>query len=78
MRRLANLVLFGLAFCAGAGPADEPVLSERGTDSIRAFYAEMGMPRAAELMEKAAFNSMYRPNGATALALRIATSLSRP
>jgi hypothetical protein len=56
----------------------ESTLSERGTASIRAFYAEMGMPRATELMEKAAFNSMYRPNGATALALRIATSLSPP
>lgn len=57
---------------------NEPTLSERGTDSIRAFYAEMGMPRATELMERAAFNSIYRPNGATALALRIATSLSPP
>lgn len=56
----------------------QTILSESGTTRVRAFYAEMGMPRAVELMEKAAFNSMYRPNGATALALKIATSLSPP
>lgn len=73
--------LSGLGFHPARGVGSrvsEPTLSQRGTDSIRAFYAEMGMPRATELMEKAAFNSMYRPNGATALALRIATSLTPP
>lgn len=53
-------------------------LSERGSERARAYYAAMGTPRAAELMDKAAFNTLYRPNGQTALALRIATTLSAP
>lgn len=52
--------------------------SEKGSERARAYYAEMGTPRAAELMDKAAFDSFYRPNGQTALSLRIATTLSAP
>lgn len=52
--------------------------SEAGTRRLRGFYAEMGMPRAVELMEKAAFNTLYRPGGRTALDMRIATSLQAP
>ena len=52
--------------------------SDEGTGRVRAFYAEMGMPRAAELMDRAAINSMYRPSGQTSLQLGIATSLSPP
>lgn len=73
--------LSGLGFHPARGVGNrvtEPVLNERGTGMMRAFYAEMGMPRATELMEKAAINTLYRPNGATALALRVATSLSPP
>jgi hypothetical protein len=54
------------------------MLSETGTERMRKFYAEMGMPRATELMEKAAINTLYRPGGQTSLTLRIATSLSAP
>jgi hypothetical protein len=54
------------------------VRTEDGTARIRAFYAEMGMPRAAELMDQAAINTLYRPSGRTTLELRIATSLSKP
>jgi hypothetical protein len=54
------------------------VLSDRGTDTMAAFYRSMGQPRAIELARKAAFNSFYRPNGQTALQLKIATSLAEP
>ena len=54
------------------------MLSDKGTEQVRAFYVEMGMPRAADLMMKAAINSMYRPSGKTTLDTRIATSLSAP
>jgi hypothetical protein len=53
-------------------------LSAPASQNVRAYYAEMGMPRAAELMDRAAFNSVFRPSGRTALELRIATSLSPP
>ena len=52
--------------------------TEDGTARIRAFYAEMGLPRAAELMDRAAINTLYRPSGRTTLELRIATSLAAP
>lgn len=42
------------------------------------FYAEMGAPRAAELVAKAGINSIYRPSGKTSLELRLATSLAEP
>lgn len=57
---------------------DKSSKSEAGTEWMRAFYREMGQPRAAELMDQAAFNTVFRPNGKTALALRIATSLGDP
>ncbi len=61
------------------GDARNPsVLAYDGTAQVRAFYAEMGMPQAAELMDRAAINTVYRPSGRTALAYRIATSLSAP
>ena len=52
--------------------------SDKGTAQMAAFYREMGQPRAAELMMKAGFSSMFRPSGQTALALRIATTLAAP
>lgn len=52
--------------------------SDKGTGMMAAFYREMGQPRAAELMAKAGFSTIYRPSGATALSLRIATSLDEP
>ena len=52
--------------------------AEEGTGWIRAFYAEMGTPRAAEFMDRAAFNTLYRPSGRATLETRIATSLAAP
>jgi hypothetical protein len=52
--------------------------SEVGSSRARQHYAAMGTPRAAELMDKAAFNTLYRIGGQTALSLKIATSLSAP
>ena len=57
---------------------DPSLRSEEATGRIRAFYAEMGMPRAAGLMDRAAINSMFRPSGRTSLDLNIATSLAPP
>ena len=45
---------------------------------MNAYYAEMGAPRAAELLAKAGINSIFRPSGKTALDLHIATSLIAP
>lgn len=52
--------------------------AEEGTSWIRAFYAEMGMPRAAEFMDRAAFNTLFRPSGRATLETRVATSLDTP
>lgn len=52
--------------------------STRGTDMMAGFYREMGQPGAVELMRLAGYTSIYRPGGATALKLRIATSLDAP
>lgn len=57
------------------GPA---TYSDKGTDAMLQYYREMGQPRTAELAHKAAFNTIFRPNGATALHLKIATSLAEP
>lgn len=57
---------------------EDSTLNERGTDTMRRFYGEMGQPGAATLVDKAAFNSLYRPSGSTALTLGIATSLQAP
>lgn len=53
-------------------------LSEKGTAAMAAFYREMGAPQAAELMRRAGFSNIYRPSGATALRLRVATTLAAP
>ncbi|MDR6870862.1 hypothetical protein J2Y55_001870 [Bosea sp. BE125] len=60
------------------GRNEGKTFSDKGSERVRAYYAQMGTPRAAELMDKAAFDTFYRPNGQTALTLRIATSLSAP
>jgi hypothetical protein len=52
--------------------------AEEGTGWIRAFYAEMGVPRAAEFMDRAAFNTLFRPSGRATLETRVATSLGAP
>lgn len=52
--------------------------SARGTAMMTAHYRAMGQPGAAEMMRRAGFSSTFRPSGATALALRIATTLEAP
>lgn len=52
--------------------------SNRGTEMMAQFYRRMGQPGAIELMRRAGFSSIYRPSGATAMALKIATSLDAP
>ena len=52
--------------------------SEDGTQKMIDYYRELGAPRAAELAQKGMINSIYRPNGETALKLGVATSLSPP
>ena len=42
------------------------------------FYSEMGQPGAIQMMRGAAIDTLFRPNGQTALKLKLATSLSRP
>jgi hypothetical protein len=71
----------GLGFHTAHRPGNRVeanTLSDRGTDNMRRFYAEMGQPGAATLADKAAFNTLYRPSGSTALGLGIATSLQAP
>jgi hypothetical protein len=48
------------------------------TDLARRFFIEMGQPGAAALADRAGINSVYRPSGAMALQLHIATSLASP
>ncbi|GJD61968.1 hypothetical protein [Methylobacterium frigidaeris] len=71
----------GLGFHTAHRPGNRveaSTLNERGTDAMRRFYGEMGQPGAATLVDKAAFNTLYRPSGSTALSLGIATSLQAP
>lgn len=53
-------------------------LSDKGTALMSNYYRQMGQPGATLLMQKAGWNSIYRPSGATALKLKIATSLDMP
>lgn len=71
----------GLGFHTAHRPGNRieaNTLNQRGTDNMRRFYGEMGQPGAATLVDKAAFDSLYRPSGSTALTLGIATSLQAP
>lgn len=52
--------------------------SHEGSARMIAFYAAMGVPAAAELCRRAAINTLFRPNGQTAMRLGIATSLLAP
>lgn len=53
-------------------------LSEGGSERLRKLYARMGAPGASDLIRRAAINTVFRPSGATALKLKIATSLRAP
>lgn len=73
--------LSGLGFHGSftRGNAINPAMrSDKGTQQMIDFYRAMGSPGAIELMRRAAISTLYRPNGATALKLRIATSLGGP
>jgi hypothetical protein len=48
------------------------------TSGMVNIYYEMGVPGAASLVTKAAFNSMYHISAQTALSLGVATGLSGP
>ena len=61
----SNAINFGLA-------------SDRGTQMMASFYAEMGAPATASILTKGRGSSIYHPSGASSLALRIATSLGEP
>lgn len=73
--------LTGLGFHASSIRGDRvrpSTLSDKGTADMLAFYRRTGAPGAADLAQKAMFNAMFRPNGATALKLGIATTLEAP
>ncbi|MET0606870.1 MAG: hypothetical protein ABWZ80_10460 [Beijerinckiaceae bacterium] len=53
-------------------------LSEGGSNVLKAVYARMGSHAAAEMLSRASINTVYRPSGATALKLKLATSLAAP
>ena len=61
------------------GDAARPTIKYEGGEQLLAkHYRELGVPGAADLVARAAINTVWRPSGATALRLRIATSLSEP
>jgi hypothetical protein len=82
-----NSVFEGLSSQSGLGfhganirgnAAQAPIKSNTGTALMNRYYATMGMPAVANLIAQSAINTVYRPSGATALRLRIATSLAEP
>ncbi len=73
--------LTGLGFRGSflRGNAINPAMrSDKGTQEMANHYRAMGVSGAIELMRKAAISTLYRPNGITAMRLRIATSLAAP
>ena len=52
--------------------------SESGTRILASYYRAMGVPGVADLIGRAAINTLFRPNGSTAMRLRIATTLGAP
>lgn len=76
-----NSALNGLGFHPSSlrGDAQRPTTkSARGTNQMIAHYRAMGTPAAAQFMQRAAINTLFRPSGATALRARVATSLAAP
>ena len=79
MEGQASLTGLGFHGSFTRGNAINPAMrSDEGTRQMIAYYRAMGSPGAVELMRRAAISTLYRPNGATALKLRIATSLRGP
>lgn len=54
------------------------MLSQEGERLMIAYYRRMGAPAAVTLALRGAINALWRPNGATALRLGLATSLTPP
>ena len=54
------------------------IASGRGTEIMERFYQSMGQPGAIQMMRLASIDTLFRPNGQTALKLKLATSLARP
>ncbi len=79
MEGQASLTGLGFHGSFTRGNAINPAMrSDRGTREMTAFYRAMGVSGAVDLMQRAAISTLYRPNGATALRLRIATTLVAP
>lgn len=55
-----------------------PMKSEVGIRLMDGFYARMGSRAASALARRASISTLWRPNGATALRLGLATSLAAP
>lgn len=73
--------MLGLGFHGAHRRGDRITLATKSTEAterMRALFAEMGIPRAATLMAKAGFDTLYRPSGKTAVELGIATSVAAP
>ena len=73
--------LYGLGFHLASTRGDRAnpsMKSAEGERLMATLYARMGTPRATDLARRAAINTLWRPNGATALRLGVATSLSPP
>ncbi|MGL4495911.1 MAG: hypothetical protein ACRCXM_15620 [Beijerinckiaceae bacterium] len=62
-------------FASGRLPGQMNPGASRALEKV---YREMGTPKAIDLMHRAAFNTYFRPNGRTAMAMGIATSLAAP
>ncbi len=68
---------FHSANMRGVGGAPS-IKSDAGTALLFEYYRRIGAAAAIELSQRAAIDTVFRPNGATALRLRIATSLAPP
>lgn len=55
-----------------------PMLSTEGERLMIRYYRRMGAPSAVTLALRGTISSLWRPNGATALRLGLATSLAPP
>jgi len=76
-----NSALNGLGFHPSSLRGDaqrSTTKSARGTNQMIAHYRAMGTSAAAQFMQRAAINTLFRPSGATALRARVATSLASP
>jgi hypothetical protein len=72
---------YGLGYHSSYNRGDRvtpPIKSEEGVRLMDAFYARMGSGGASVLARRASISTLWRPNVATALKLRLATSAQPP